>query len=76
MHETMCAPGQARLRWVKSSLSYANADCVLVARLPGSRVGVRDSKNPAGPVLVFSRSEWAAFMAGVRNGEFADVLDD
>jgi len=31
---------------------------------------VRDSKDPAGPVLIFPRTEWAAFTAGVRSGEF------
>jgi hypothetical protein len=63
-------------RWLKSSLSFANGDCVQVARLPGRRVGVRDSKNPAGPVLSFTLSEWAAFLGGVQNGEFSDVLAD
>jgi hypothetical protein len=30
-------------RWVKSSLSFANGDCVEVARLADGRVGVRHS---------------------------------
>ncbi|MFI1484549.1 DUF397 domain-containing protein [Streptomyces sp. NPDC020747] len=29
-------------------------------------VPVRDSKNPAGPVLLIRRSAWAVFVAGVR----------
>ncbi|WP_141548095.1 DUF397 domain-containing protein, partial [Nocardia farcinica] len=33
-------------------------------------VGVRDSKNPAGGALVFTPSEWDAFLAGARAGEF------
>jgi hypothetical protein len=33
-------------------------------------IGVRDSKNPNGPQLSFTRAEWAAFVAGVRGGEF------
>jgi hypothetical protein len=36
-------------------------------------VAVRDSKDPAGPVLEFTVAEWAAFVAGVRGGQF-DVL--
>jgi Domain of unknown function (DUF397) len=63
-----------RLRWVRSSLSFANGDCVEVARLPDGRVAVRDSKDPAGPVLRFTPSEWAAFLAGVHNGEFTLML--
>jgi hypothetical protein len=57
-------------RWVKSSLSYANGDCVEVATLSDGQVGVRDSKDPGGPVLHFTTSEWKAFIGGVRNGEF------
>jgi hypothetical protein len=33
-------------------------------------VAVRDSKNPDGPKLVFTPSEWKAFLGGVRTGEF------
>jgi Domain of unknown function (DUF397) len=61
-------------RWVKSSLSYANGDCVEVASLPDGSIGVRDSKDIAGPVLRFSPAEWQAFIGGVHNGEFSDLL--
>lgn len=64
----------SRLRWVKSSLSYANGDCVQLARLPDGRIAVRDSKDPSGPVLRFSPLEWAAFLGGVANGEFTELL--
>jgi hypothetical protein len=40
-----------------------------VADLAGHRV-VRDSKNPAGPVLSFTAAQWSAFTTGVRDGEF------
>jgi hypothetical protein len=43
------------LRWVKSSLSYANGDCVEVARLPDGRLAVRDSKDPGGPACFLTR---------------------
>ncbi|WP_443078820.1 DUF397 domain-containing protein [Streptosporangium sp. NBC_01495] len=58
-------------KWRKSSLSGSNGgDCVEVAGLSGGRAAVRDSKDPSGPALVFARGEWAAFVGGVRNGEF------
>ena len=56
--------------WVKSSLSFANGNCVEVASLAGEEVGVGDSKNAEGPVLRFTPAEWHAFIGGVRNGEF------
>ena len=56
--------------WIKSSLSYANGNCVEVASLPGGEVGVRNSRNAGGPVLTFTSDEWHAFLGGVRNGEF------
>ena len=31
---------------------------------------MRDSKDPAGPVLTFTRAEWRAFLGGMRGGEF------
>ena len=56
--------------WVKSSLSFSNGNCVEVTELPGGSVGVRDSRDPGGPVLRFTSDEWRAFLGGVRNGEF------
>lgn len=57
-------------QWFKSSRSGGGGDCVEVAWLGGGHVGVRDSKNPTGPALVFTPGEWDAFTAGVQGGEF------
>lgn len=57
-------------KWIKSSLSYSNSNCVEVADLPGGQIGVRHSKHPAAAVLAFTPGEWDAFLGGVRNGEF------
>ncbi len=53
--------------WRTSTRSGGNGgQCVQVARnLPGI-VAVRDSKDPDGPALVFSRAAWAAFLAATR----------
>jgi uncharacterized protein DUF397 len=56
--------------WIKSSLSFANGNCVEVADLPGGGVGVRNSRHSDGPVLRFTADEWDAFLGGVRFGEF------
>ncbi|MCC5574434.1 DUF397 domain-containing protein [Microtetraspora sp. AC03309] len=55
--------------WRTSSYS-AEDNCVAVADLPEGCVGVRDSKNQDGPVLVFTPEEWDAFIAGAKAGEF------
>jgi hypothetical protein len=69
-HSTANGSGDSDLRWIKSSFSFANGDCVEVAGLPDGSIGVRDSKDAAGPVLQFTHSEWQAFIGGARNGEF------
>ncbi|MFE9323843.1 DUF397 domain-containing protein [Nocardia sp. NPDC052278] len=58
------------VNWFKSSYSEGSAQCVEVAWLDGDRVGIRDSKNPTGPALVFTPSEWDAFASDVQNGDF------
>lgn len=54
--------------WFKSSHSESSGACIEVAWLPEGAVGVRDSKNPTGPALVFTPGEWDAFTAGVVDG--------
>lgn len=59
---------EPRLRWRKAARSSSTgSECVEVADL-GTGTAVRDSKNPTGPALAFSRSEWRAFAARVRSG--------
>jgi hypothetical protein len=65
----MAERGPDRIVWRKSSASTTD-ECVEVAFLHDA-VLVRRSREPAGPTLQFSRAEWAAFVAGVRNGEFS-----
>ncbi|WP_062983927.1 DUF397 domain-containing protein [Nocardia anaemiae] len=61
----------SKASWFKSTYSETSGQCVEVAFLDGGLVGVRDSKNPIAAALVFTPGEWAAFTAGVVNGEFA-----
>jgi Domain of unknown function (DUF397) len=58
--------------WVKSSLSFAQGNCVEVSDQPEGTIGVRNSRDSRGPVLRFTSDEWQAFLGGVRNGEFDD----
>ena len=67
-------PGdQVPARWRKATASNPSGACVEVAPLPGGDVAVRNSRHPSGPALVYTRAEIAAFLDGVRNGEFDDL---
>jgi hypothetical protein len=56
--------------WRKSSYSGSNGGaCVDVADNLPRIVAVRDSKDPHGPNLRFSRDEWRAFTSCVKRGE-------
>ncbi|MES9588222.1 MULTISPECIES: DUF397 domain-containing protein [unclassified Streptomyces] len=62
--------------WVKSSYSNNGGSCVEWApssALATGTVPVRDSKNPGGPVLHTSPASFAAFVTGVKAGEFGAV---
>jgi hypothetical protein len=60
--------------WRKSKRSGALGNCVEVAPLTNGEIAVRNSRFPAGPALVYTQAEIAAFLAGVKDGEFDDVL--
>lgn len=57
-------------KWFKSSRSQAARECIEAAFLDHGLVGVRDSKNPTGPALVFTPSEWDAFTTSIQVGNF------
>jgi predicted secreted Zn-dependent protease len=58
----------SRLTWRTSTFCSSGA-CVEVAPT-AECILLRDSKDPAGPVLAFSHDEWAAFVSGVHAREF------
>jgi hypothetical protein len=61
-----------RVGWIKSSYSGpTGGNCVEVAFLPDGDVAVRNSRQPDGPALVFTRTEWEAFLGGAQDGEFS-----
>jgi hypothetical protein len=55
--------------WRKSNYSSNQGNCVEVATGSPGVVAVRDSKDPDGPVLVFTTAEWQSFGAVVKTGE-------
>ncbi|MGH3776241.1 MAG: DUF397 domain-containing protein [Pseudonocardiaceae bacterium] len=59
----------AAASWQKSSAT-GGQECLEVTCTHG-HVWVRDSKNPLGPALGFTREGWAAFLVGLQSDEFA-----
>ncbi|KND39581.1 DUF397 domain-containing protein [Streptomyces acidiscabies] len=55
----------AALKWVKSSYSGHQDNCVEIAALPHGNHALRDSKIPTGPNLTFPRSTWADFLRSI-----------
>ncbi|GHJ34533.1 DUF397 domain-containing protein [Streptomyces sp. TS71-3] len=57
-----------RAAWQKSSHSGGDgANCLEIATGFHGIVPVRDSKNTAGPALLFRAPAWAEFVVGIRN---------
>jgi hypothetical protein len=61
-------------RWRKSGRSSAQGNCVQTAELPHDQVAVRNSRHPKGPALIFSQAEVRAFLQGVKDGDFDNLL--
>ncbi len=60
---------RAALTWLKAQSSSHNGQCVEIAEAVG-KIAIRDSKDPDGPILVYTPAEFEAFLNGARNGEF------
>jgi hypothetical protein len=56
--------------WRKSSFSNPSGNCVEVAEAANGQVAVRNSRDPEGGVLLYTRPEIDAFVRGAKAGEF------
>lgn len=61
------------LQWRKAAASNGTGACVELAPGASGAVHLRDSKDPRGAVLTFTRAEIAAFLDGAKGGEFDDL---
>lgn len=65
------------LTWRTSSFTEEGGSngntCVQTAALPDGRVAVRNSNAPDAGVVLFTRAEMAAWVEGVKAGEFDDL---
>jgi hypothetical protein len=63
-----------QVRWQKSRYSNSQGSCVEMALLPGGDIAVRNSRDPAGPALIYTRAEIQALLQGVKDGDFDNLL--
>lgn len=70
---TLSQAERQSLAWLKAKSSTANGQCVEIAAADG-KIAIRDSKDPEGPVLVYTPGEFSAFLEGARNGEFDGLV--
>ena len=66
---TSSPPSRDLVGAVLTSSFCTDGGCVGIAEVSG-HVVVVDTKDADLPHLRFTREEWAAFVAGVKNGEF------
>ena len=67
---------RSAVRWVKSSASGGtdNAQCVETTSIKEGEILVRNSRDPEGPILAFTKAEWVAFIIGAKAGEFDAIV--
>ncbi|HEY7226415.1 MAG TPA: DUF397 domain-containing protein [Micromonosporaceae bacterium] len=61
--------------WVKSSFSNPTGNCVELAELAdGAGFALRNSRDPEGPAMIYTRAEIDAFLRGAAAGDFDAFL--
>nr|WP_043467301.1 DUF397 domain-containing protein [Kitasatospora sp. MBT66] len=64
------ASGIPGIVWEKPEASGNQGNCFEFAALPDGNVGVRNSRFPDGPALVYTRAEVAALVESAKAGQF------
>ncbi|MEV6772390.1 DUF397 domain-containing protein [Nocardia sp. NPDC051030] len=64
---------RSELSWRKSTFSNPSGNCVELAPLADGQVAVRNSRDPEGSLIVYTRPEIDAFLRGAKSGEFDDL---
>jgi hypothetical protein len=61
-------------RWQKSRYSQGASSCVEMAELPSGEVALRNSRDPEGPTLIYTRAEIEALIRGAKDGDFDHLI--
>lgn len=63
------------MKWQKSRRSNPSGNCVEMAAMPGgTEIAVRNSRDPEGPVLIYTVDEVRALVEGARDGDFDNLI--
>ncbi|SNS48970.1 DUF397 domain-containing protein [Actinomadura mexicana] len=65
----MNLPNPTGLQWRKASRSDHHGGACIEVASAAPAVGVRDSKDPDGPILIFAATEWRTFVRRVKDRE-------
>jgi Domain of unknown function (DUF397) len=60
----------SRAVWQRAGAEEMPDEAAVEVAFVDDLIGLRNSADPSGPVLVFTQAEWDAFVAGARDGEF------
>ncbi len=71
---SMRASSMQGIVWRKSRYSNSSGECVQLAELPNQGIAIRNSRYPNGPALIYTYAEFAAFVHGVKKGDFDDLV--
>jgi hypothetical protein len=52
----------------KAARSNPSGSCLELAEMPDVQIAMRNSRNPSGPALIFSRTAIATFLAMAKEG--------
>lgn len=74
IHNGISAADLPALTWQKARQSNSQGNCVELATLPDGRIAMRNSRHPAGPALIYTKSELEAFVRGAKDGEFDSLI--
>jgi hypothetical protein len=71
----MAAQQLQGVTWRKSGRSNSTGNCVELAELTiEGDIAVRNSRDPEGPALVYTRTEIEALILGIKDGDFDDLV--
>ena len=74
-YHALCADDLPVAHWQKSRRSNPSGNCVELAQLPDDAgYAIRNSRDPHGPALIYTRAEIEAFLLGARDGDFDNLI--